>query len=156
MCRSGRDPKIGTLQASSEAADRVLKNLKHLGKVHKRKVQQAGFVVLKSPDIPSILVETAFISSPKEEGRLKDAAHQNRLAKALASGIDNYFRFQPPPGTWLAAHHNREPTRHIIGRGDTLTKIARRYQVSLSRLRNYNSIEGDRIRIGQVLEIPGS
>jgi N-acetylmuramoyl-L-alanine amidase len=148
--------QIGTLQASSEAADRVLKNLKHLGKVHKRKVQQAGFVVLKSPDIPSILVETAFISSPKEEGRLKDAAHQNRLAKALASGIDNYFRFQPPPGTWLAAHHNREPTRHIIGRGDTLTKIARRYQVSLSRLRNYNSIEDDRIRIGQVLEIPGS
>ncbi|MBA1331288.1 N-acetylmuramoyl-L-alanine amidase, partial [Candidatus Endoriftia persephone str. Guaymas] len=71
--------QIGTLQASSEAADRVLKNLKHLGKVHKRKVQQAGFVVLKSPDIPSILVETAFISSPKEEGRLKDAAHQNRL-----------------------------------------------------------------------------
>ncbi len=64
--------------------------------------------------------------------------------------------FSPRPGTWLAAHHNREPTRHIIGRGDTLTKIARRYQVSLSRLRNYNAIEGDRIQIGQVLEIPGS
>ncbi|MET0065134.1 MAG: N-acetylmuramoyl-L-alanine amidase [Candidatus Thiodiazotropha sp.] len=145
--------QIGTLQASSEAASRVLSELKGLGKTHKRRVQQAGFVVLKSPDIPSMLVETAFISNPGEERRLRNGDYQHKVAVALMKGIRDYFRFQPPPGTWLAA---RQATRkHTITSGDTLIAIANRYQVSLKRLRNANDLKNDTIRIGQVLEIPG-
>ncbi len=145
--------QIGTLQASSEAAGRVLSQLKSLGKTHKRRVQQAGFVVLKSPDIPSMLVETAFISNPGEERRLRDSKYQNQVAVALMKGIRDYFRFQPPPGTWLAA--NQATRKHIISSGDTLIAIANRYQVSVKRLRNANDLKSDNIRIGQVLEIPG-
>jgi N-acetylmuramoyl-L-alanine amidase len=149
--------QIGTLQASSEAAERVLGQLKRLGKTHKRRVQQAGFVVLKSPDIPSMLVETAFISNPDEERRLKDSAYQQRLASALSKGIVDYFKFQPPPGTRLAANQVRKrPRSHVISPGDTLSGISKQYQVSVSRLRHANELKSDTIRIGQVLQIPGS
>ncbi|MCU7914700.1 MAG: N-acetylmuramoyl-L-alanine amidase [Candidatus Thiodiazotropha sp. (ex Gloverina cf. vestifex)] len=149
--------QIGSLQASSEVADRVLGQLKTLGKTHKRTVQQAGFVVLKSPDIPSILVETAFISNPDEERRLRDPAHQKKIAKSLKKGIVDYFKFQPPPGTWLAANQARKrPRSHVISSGDTLIAIANQYQVSVKHLRNANSLKSDTIRIGQVLHIPGS
>ncbi|RLW65697.1 MAG: N-acetylmuramoyl-L-alanine amidase [gamma proteobacterium symbiont of Stewartia floridana] len=144
--------QIGTLQASSEAASRVLTELKTLGKTHKRKVQQAGFVVLKSPDIPSMLVETAFISNPDEERRLRDPRHQTKVAKALMKGIRDYFKYQPPPGTWLAA--NQRTRKHVISSGDTLIAIANRYQISVKRLRHVNDLKNDTIRIGQVLQIP--
>ncbi|MEL0586737.1 MAG: N-acetylmuramoyl-L-alanine amidase [Candidatus Thiodiazotropha sp. (ex. Lucinoma kazani)] len=148
--------QIGTLQASSVAASRVLSQLKGLGKTHKRKVQQAGFVVLKSPDIPSMLVETAFISNPDEERRLRDTGHQKKVAKALMKGIRAYFKFQPPPGSWLAANQAaKAPRKHVISSGDTLIAIANRYQISINRLRNANELKGDTIRIGQVLQIPG-
>jgi N-acetylmuramoyl-L-alanine amidase len=149
--------QIGTLQASSEAAERVFNQLKTLGKTHKRRVQQAGFVVLKSPDIPSMLVETAFISNPDEEKRLRDPAHQRRLAKSLSKGIVDYFKFQPPPGTWLAANQaSKRPRSHVISPGDTLSGISKQYRVSVSSLRHANALKGDTIQIGQVLQIPGS
>ncbi|MEW8223714.1 MAG: N-acetylmuramoyl-L-alanine amidase, partial [Candidatus Thiodiazotropha taylori] len=144
--------QIGTLQASSEAANRVFSELKTLGKTHKRKVQQAGFVVLKSPDIPSMLVETAFISNPDEERRLRDPKHQTKVARALMKGIRDYFKYQPPPGTWLAA--NQRTRKHVISSGDTLIAIANRYQISVKRLRHVNDLKNDTIRIGQVLQIP--
>jgi N-acetylmuramoyl-L-alanine amidase len=148
--------QIGTLQASMEAAERVLKQLKKLGKTHKRAVQQAGFVVLKSPDIPSMLVETAFISNPDEERRLKDPAHQKKVARALLQGIVSYFEYQPPPGTWLAAKQaDRVAKRHIISKGDTLLAIAKQYQVSVNRLRRFNALKNDVLYVGQVLQIPG-
>jgi N-acetylmuramoyl-L-alanine amidase len=149
--------QIGTLQASSEAAERVLDQLKKLGKTHKRKVQQAGFVVLKSPDIPSMLVETAFISNPEEERRLRTSAYQKRLAKAILEGIASYFTYQPPPGTWLAAQQaKRLAKRHVISKGDTLGAIAKQYQVSVRTLRNANALKNDTLYVGQVLAIPGS
>ncbi len=144
--------QTATLQASMEAADNVLKGLKGLGKTHKRRVQQAGFVVLKSPDIPSMLVETAFISNPWEERRLKNPAHQKKLARALMAGVRAYFRTNPPEGTLLA---ESVPQKHVIVRGDTLSEIAQQYRVSLNTLRSLNKIRGDHIRIGQVLAIPG-
>jgi N-acetylmuramoyl-L-alanine amidase len=148
--------QIGTLQASSEAADRVLSQLKTLGKTHKRRVQQAGFVVLKSPDIPSMLVETAFISNPQEERRLRDPEQQKKIARALMRGITDYFKFQPPPGTWLATNQaQRRPRSHVISPGDTLSTIAKQYQTSVSRLISANELKSDTIRIGQVLQIPG-
>jgi len=146
--------QTATRQVSSEAADKVYLQLKKLGKVHGKRVQQAGFVVLKSPDIPSILVETSFISNPNEERKLNDPRHQKRLAKAILSGVRSYFESAPPPGTLLAARKPTAPAKYVISRGDTLSGIASRYRVSLAALRNMNRIAGDRIRIGQVLRIP--
>ena len=94
-----------TIEASIKIASRVLGGLKGLGKVHRKQVERAGFVVLKSPDIPSVLVETAFISNPTEEQRLKDSGYQTRMAKAIASGVHDYFREYAPPGTLLAANN---------------------------------------------------
>ena len=108
--------------------------------------------MLKSPDLPSILVETAFISNPSEEKRLKDPAWQRRVADAIAGGVQDYFYLSPPPGTWIAA--NRQPVRYRVVRGDTLGEIASRYRVSLYSLRRANDLRSDTIRVGSELLIP--
>jgi N-acetylmuramoyl-L-alanine amidase len=74
----------------------VLSEIGGINRLHKGSVEQAGFAVLKAPDIPSILVETAFISNPEEEARLKDDAYQNQLADAITKGIKRYFAYNPP------------------------------------------------------------
>jgi N-acetylmuramoyl-L-alanine amidase len=84
---------------SASAAERVVSALESVGEVRKAQVQHAGFVVLKSPDIPSMLVETAYISNPEEERRLKSAPQQARLAEAIASGVRSFFLQNPPDGT---------------------------------------------------------
>jgi N-acetylmuramoyl-L-alanine amidase len=84
---------------SASAAERVVGALENVGEVRKAQVQHAGFVVLKSPDIPSMLVETAYISNPDEERRLKSAPQQARLADAIASGVRSFFQQNPPDGT---------------------------------------------------------
>ncbi len=88
--------------ASEEAAGHVLRQLTQVGQIRKREVQQARFMVLKSPDIPSMLVETAYISNPQEEERLRGNAQQARLAEAIHQGVREYFYANPPPGTRLA------------------------------------------------------
>ena len=92
-----------SISDSVEAADSVLTALRGVGDVHRPRVQHAGFVVLKSPDIPSMLVETAFISNATDERRLRDADHQSRIARALRTGMRNYWYDNPPPGSKLAA-----------------------------------------------------
>lgn len=102
-----------TITSSDRAARLVLNELDRIGNVHKREVQAAGFMVLKSPDIPSMLVETAFISHPAEEARLADPEHQQRLAEAIQNGVRAYFYSNPPPGTRVAqlAAARRESAR---------------------------------------------
>ena len=95
------------MQASDTVASNVLKALSQLGPTHRGYVERANFVVLRSPDVPSILVETAFISNPLEERKLRDPAHQDKLAAAVMSGVRNYFESTPPPGTWFAAQAAR-------------------------------------------------
>jgi N-acetylmuramoyl-L-alanine amidase len=92
-----------SMNDSIEAARSVLNSLRSHVEVHASRVKQAGFVVLKAPDIPSMLVETAFISNALEERRLKDAGHQQRLADAIHSGVKRYFADNPVPGTKLAS-----------------------------------------------------
>jgi N-acetylmuramoyl-L-alanine amidase len=94
--------QTGTLEASERVASELLKALGAVGKVHRKDVQHAGFAVLKSPDVPSVLVETAFISNPDEEKRLADRKHQQRLAKALLAGIKRYFSRNAPADTLIA------------------------------------------------------
>ena len=88
---------------SVEAADAVLTSLRRVGQVHGSRVRHAGFVVLKSPDIPSMLVETAFISNAADERKLRDASYQQRVAEAIHAGVRDFFYDKPPPGTKLAA-----------------------------------------------------
>jgi len=92
-----------TMRASEEMAGHVLTGLKRLGKTHKPHVEQANFVVLRAPDVPSMLVETAFITNPEEERKLNDPQHRTQLARAILDGVNTYFLRQPPPGTLYAA-----------------------------------------------------
>ncbi len=149
--------QTGTLQASYDVADRVLGCMRRVGSIHQRSVQKAGFAVLKSPDVPSLLVETAFITNPTEEKRLRTSAYQNTLAQSILSGIKDYFHSSPPPGTLLAQDLEAKPSgkrKHVIHRGDTLAMIAKQYQVSVDGLRDANDLSGNTIRVGQVLQIP--
>jgi N-acetylmuramoyl-L-alanine amidase len=139
-----------TIAASLDVGGEVLKELQDVGAVHKLRVEQAGFVVLKSPDIPSILVETGFISNPREEHNLRDDRYQEKLARAMLKGVRAFFTQNPPPGTLLASIERR----HIIQRGETLSSIAQRYQISHLDLRSANNLTGDILKIGQTLRIP--
>jgi len=142
--------QTASLEASIDIADRVLKGLKSVGKVHKRTVQSAGFAVLKSPDIPSILIETAFISNPNEERKLLSKKHRTNMANAIMVGLRGYFRDFAPDGTVLASR------KHIIGYGETLSTIAQHYQISTDTLRRHNDLKGDLVRTGQTISIPKS
>ncbi len=111
--------QTGSRQASTRIAQVLLGQLDDVGAIHKQAVQSAGFAVLKAPDIPSILVETAFISTPQEERLLADPQHQAKLAQALAAGIVRHFRREPPPGTALA-QRRKEPADTQANAADTL------------------------------------
>lgn len=163
------------MQASDMVAGNVLKALGSLGPTHRGYVERANFVVLRSPDVPSILVETAFISNPAEERKLRDPVHQKRLAEAVMGGVRNYFESTPPPGTWFAAEAARRngvqlaSSRdsgsgkstslsardvHKVGRGESLGSIARQYGVSVGALKNANQINSNTVRAGTTLTIP--
>jgi N-acetylmuramoyl-L-alanine amidase len=141
-----------TLEASSLAAEHVLASLTRMGKAHKRYVERANFVVLRSPDVPSLLVETGFISNPEQERTLNDPKHRVRLAEAVMLGIRDYFHAAPPPGTWIAA--NVRIRAHVVARGETLSEIASRHGVSVSKIRQVNALNSDNVRVGAVLKIP--
>jgi N-acetylmuramoyl-L-alanine amidase len=139
--------QTASLEASLEVGNTVLSGLKRVGHVHKKHVESAAFVVLKSPDIPSLLVETAFISNPEEEKKLRSSRHQDKLAQAMMVGIRNYFQRNPLPGTHM-------PQQHVVSSGDTLSMIAQRYQVSMADIKQVNKMSGTSLRIGEVLTIP--
>lgn len=142
-----------SLEYSQTAASRILDELGTVGRNHRKQVESANFVVLRSPDVPSVLVEVGFISNPSDEANLGSRQHRNRLAGALRRGIEKHFRETAPRGTWFAANRD-DPARYVVQRGDTLGIIAQRYSVSLNRLRQANAIQGDVIHPGAVLEIP--
>ncbi|MBS0218164.1 MAG: N-acetylmuramoyl-L-alanine amidase [Proteobacteria bacterium] len=106
-----------TQRASEEIAAQVLRGLADLGKTHRGEIDRANFVVLRSPDVPSMLVETAFISNPGEERKLNNPDYQRELARAVLNGIHTYFRRQPPPGTQYAAMY--------MGAGSNTSTVAR-------------------------------
>ena len=150
-----------TLSASLDVGQEVLGAIGGMTPLHKRRVEQAGFMVLKSPDIPSILVETGFISNPGESRKLVTRSHQQALARAMHSGIKSYFHRNPPPGTQLAALKSsgklaQAAREHRVRQGDTLSMIAARYDISLASLRRANGLRGDQIRVGQVLKVPAA
>lgn len=141
--------KNSTLEDSHQIASNVLSGLKDVNHLHKDTVEQAGFRVLKAGR-PAILVETAFISNRKEESKLRTRSHQRALAQAIFKGTRSYFHSNPVPGTLLAV---RDRT-HRIARGETLSGIAKQYQVSLATIRDANDMSNNNLRIGKVLSIP--
>lgn len=145
-----------TMRVSDDVANQVLASIKNVGRAHKPQLERANFVVLRSPDVPSMLVETGFISNPGEEAKLSDSNYRERLASAILTGVRNYFSDQPPPGTWFAAHQGELPSQrlHVVSRGETLSLIAARHGVPLSRIRDVNRLHGDMVRIGDRLTIP--
>lgn len=139
-----------TIAASTEVGATILNELGNINRLHKRTVERAGFVVLKSPDIPSILVETGFISNTREEKKLRNARHQHDIALALRSGVKRYFKKYPPAGSLYAM----APTHHVIAKGETISSIAKKYNVSLSLLMQFNRLKNDVLSPGAILRIP--
>ena len=128
-----------------------------VAKMHSTKVKEKSLAVLTSAEIPSILVELGFITNPTEEKRLRDKSYQGRLSGAIVSGVRDYFYTNPPPDTQIAMDLKRSPTtqvRHVVSRGDTVSEIAERSNVSSAVIRRANKLSNDRIRVGQTLSIP--
>ncbi len=141
-----------TMEYSAHAAQNLLDQLGTVGRRHRKQVESANFMVLRSPDVPSVLVEVGFISNPQDEQNLNTSAHRKKVATALAQGIHRHFMRTAPQGTWYAA--NRSEQQYIVQRGDTLGMIAQQHRVSINDLRASNNINGDLIKPGAVLVIP--
>lgn len=144
-----------TMSASNLVADQVLAALRQNGPTHQNYVERANFIVLRSPDVPSILVELGFISNAAEEKRLKDADERRKIAASMVEGIRNYFRISPPDGSLFAMNaRNHRASRHVVGPGETLAVIANRHRTDINALRAANNINGNHVRVGDVLRIP--
>ncbi|MDV7211581.1 N-acetylmuramoyl-L-alanine amidase [Azotobacter beijerinckii] len=150
-----------SLSSSLNVGQKVLSNMGRITSLHKERVEQAGFMVLKSPDIPSILVETGFISNPDESDKLQTRGHQQALARSIHGGVRQFFQQNPPPGTYIAWLRDsgkiaRGRQEHVVSSGETLALIAERYQVDMAELRGANRLRSDELKIGQVLDIPAA
>jgi N-acetylmuramoyl-L-alanine amidase len=142
----------GTIESSLDIGGEILGQIKSVNRVHKKKVQQAGFAVLKAPNIPSVLLETAFISNPREEKNLRSSAHQKKVAKAITRGVNKYFSRKSPPGTWLASSE----CDYVVCNGDDIAAIAKQNNVNETDLRARNGLYADNLVAGQVIKIPVS
>mgnify|MGYP001147866577 CR=1 FL=1 len=145
-----------TLDRSLQMGSSVLAEMGNVARLHKDHVEQAAFAVLKSPDVPSILVETGFISNPTEARRLNNSAYRRKMANAIFAGVNDHFYAQPPPGTYVAWSKEQGQQTYTIARGDTLSGIAQKFKVPVESLRAHNNINGSRILVGQTLVIPRS
>ena len=143
-----------TLSSSLDAGQYVLKNMGGVARLHKKRVEQAGFLVLKSPDIPSLLIETGFISNPKEAKLLSSGAYQQKMAAAIYNGLVSYYMDNTPEGTSLAANKGKRVRSYTIARGDTLSEIAQRYNTSVTNILSYNKMGSSTIKVGQKIIIP--
>lgn len=148
-----------SLSSSLDVGQKVLNHMGKVTRLHKSKVEQAAFMVLKSPDIPSILVETGFISNPDESRKLNTRSHQLSIARSIQAGVKQFFQINPPPGTWLAAQRDAGktvvgPQEHVVRAGESLSILSLRYQVSMAELRQANKLKSDVIKVGQKIQIP--
>ena len=146
-----------SLSQSLDVGARVSREMSKVTKMHSKEVKQKSLLVLKAADMPSILIETGFISNAAEEKKLRNKKHQARLAGAVLAGIRSYFYTNPPDGTRIAMDVRRTPSsqvRHMISSGDTISQIAEYYNVSSAAIRRANKLSTDKIRVGQALSIP--
>ncbi|WP_238114885.1 LysM peptidoglycan-binding domain-containing protein [Vibrio cincinnatiensis] len=136
-----------------KVASNILCEMGKVAHLHKSEPVNASLAVLKSPDIPSVLVEMGFISNPVEERLLFQRSHQDKLARALAKALVQYFEENPPEGTLFA---NRGKTQqHKVQRGESLSVIAQKYGASVQAIMQANQLKDSRLSVGQNLTIPG-
>ncbi len=148
-----------SLSASLEIGEKILGQISRFNNLHKRRVEQASFEVLKSPEIPSLLIETGFISNPNEGKKLATRQHQQRIANGIYEGVRQYMEDSPPQGTFLAWKKEAENDKlitYVIEPGDSLIAIANKYHISFENLKKFNGLRSNTILIGQVLKIPAS
>lgn len=148
-----------SIEQSMAAGSYILNAVGNVAKLRRDVPQQGNLWVLRSPDIPSLLIETGYLSNPTEARRLASADYQRKLADSIVQGVMNYFYERPPEGTlvaWQKANNQGPDRQYVVGRGDSLSLIAQRHNVSLSQLRSANSLRSDTIHIGQTLRIPGA
>ncbi|MCG6228262.1 N-acetylmuramoyl-L-alanine amidase [Vibrio furnissii] len=136
-----------------KVATNILREMGKVAHLHKREPVNASLAVLKSPDIPSVLVETGFISNPAEEKLLFQRSHQDKLAHALTVAVVQYFEDNPPEGTLFA---NRGKTqKHKVQRGESLSVIANKYGTGVEAIVQTNKLKSNNLAVGQILTIPG-
>lgn len=150
-----------SLTSSLNVGQKVLTNIGRVTSLHKSRVEQAGFMVLKSPDIPSILVETGFISNSAEASKLQGASHQQALARSITAGVKQFFQQNPPQGTYIAWLRDNGklamgPREHTVRPGESLSMLSARYDMSMATLRSANGLSSDELRVGQQLKIPSA
>lgn len=147
-----------SMEASIRVGDNVVRSMGKISRLHSSRVEQANFAVLRSPDVPSILVETGFISNPGEARKLSTRDYQRKMARSIFEGITGHFYNSPPPDTYLAyrKRQRNETHEYTIAQGDTLSEIAQRYQVSVSDIRRHNNLASSVIKVGQKIRIPAS
>ncbi|MAO67146.1 MULTISPECIES: N-acetylmuramoyl-L-alanine amidase [Idiomarina] len=140
-----------SIAGAYSAAKHIIDEMAGVTKMHKKTPQAASFAVLKSPDKPSLLVETGFISNPREEQLLTSNAHQQKLARALYNGIRRYFVSNPIDNTYLA---NQSSFTYTVKSGDSLSVLAQRYNTTVKAIKSENSLASNTLKIGQKLTIP--
>jgi len=155
-----------TISESVNLGGRVLKELAKVGRLHSKRVEQASFVVLKSPDIPSILVETGFITNLAEEKRLRTSKYQKKIANAIHRALGEYYEQTPyyNQATYSSpniASSNEDrvssvPKWHTIKRGDSLSSIAHKYGTTVAELKRLNRLKRDTAILGKKLKLPES
>lgn len=149
-----------TLTSSLDAGKHILEEMDDIAKLHKKSVEQANFLVLKSADVPSILVETGFISNPKEAKKLSTGNYREKMASSIFAGVRAFFEKNPPADTYIAWKQKggKENTAgfYKVSSGDTLSGIADRFKVSVNELKRLNKLSTNDIRIGQTLRLRSS
>jgi len=146
--------KANSMQVGSDVGNLVVKELKQITKLHKKKPVGASLAVLKSPYIPSILVEAGFITNHREERLLNQAEYQNKISGAVFKGIYRHFRESPPHDSLFA--QKRRVIKHTVRSGESLSILAERYSVSSRELKAENKLKSNSLRVGQVLNIPSN
>ncbi|MCX2760725.1 N-acetylmuramoyl-L-alanine amidase [Vibrio sp. Sgm 22] len=139
-------------------ATAILSEMGKVAKLHNSKPINTSLAVLRSPQIPSVLVETGFISNPTEEKLLFQRSHQDKLARAVTKAVVKYLKANPPEGIILsnATSSTGSVSQHKVSRGESLSVIASKYGTSTQALMKLNNLKSSSLAIGQVLKIPGS
>ena len=136
----------------------ILSEMGKVAKLHNSKPINTSLAVLRSPQIPSVLVETGFISNPTEEKLLFQRSHQDKLARAVTKAVVKYLKANPPEGIILsnATSSTGSVSQHKVSRGESLSVIASKYGTSTQALMKLNNLKSSSLAIGQVLKIPSS
>ena len=145
--------QTATIGSSIKLGQDILNQLKTITKLHSGRVEQASLQVLTAPDIPGILIETGFLSNYQEERLLRTRSYQQKIAKHIKQGIYQYLVHNPVPDTLFTARIFG--TKYTVKKGDTLSTIARRFNVTLAQLKQTNTLKSTTLSIGQTLRIPG-